>query len=162
MAMNSENPLPQPNFGLISEGFGSLSEQFALCANLPAVNNGDRLVTTLQTILNRLVQLNEKADALDRKVEDLRSDMSAERRNAIARLQNSSVMSVSEDLVALHNPATGALINNFPPTLGHLDRLEMRQVNELLQQLGEVGTGRIDERRRHLMRTIGVLARKLR
>ena len=85
--------------------------------------------------------------------------------------------------MALYNPTTGAQVGPFPPTLGQLERLERksltlgvlltqtrcidsapiiaRQVNELLQQLGEPVTGRIDDRRKHLMRTIGVVTRKL-
>ncbi|OAQ57386.1 hypothetical protein VFPBJ_11754 [Purpureocillium lilacinum] len=159
--MNAERALPQPSFGHISESFGALSEQFALCANLPAVDGGAGLMRSLETITNQLVQLNRKVDAVDRKMEDLRTEMTAERRNAIARNENATATRASDDLVALYNPTTGALVGPFPPTLGQLERLEPRQVNELLQQLGEPVTGRIDDRRKHLMRTIGVVTRKL-
>ncbi len=76
--MNAERALPQPSFGHISESFGALSEQFALCANLPAVDGGAGLMRSLETITNQLVQLNRKVDAVDRKVGDLRTEMTAE------------------------------------------------------------------------------------
>ncbi len=77
-AMDAERALPQPSFGHISESFGALSEQFALCANLPAVDGGAGLMRSLETITNQLVQLNRKVDAVDRKVGDLRTEMTAE------------------------------------------------------------------------------------
>lgn len=40
----------QPDFGTISETFGVLSQQFARCANLPAVNGGAEVLALLQGI----------------------------------------------------------------------------------------------------------------
>jgi len=150
--MNAERALPQPNFGHISQSFGALSEQFALCPNLSAVDGGAGLMRSLETITTQLVLLNRKVDAMDRRIQDLRTEVAAEyvvlwcflmehgvltmrhdrRRNAIARGENATATRASSELVALYSPSTGELIDPFPPTLGQLERLEGRLFSPLM------------------------------
>ncbi len=50
------------------------------------------------------------------------------RRNAIARNENATATRASDELVALYNPTTGALVGPFPPTLGQLERMERKSL----------------------------------
>lgn len=159
--MNAERPLPQPSFGQISESFGALSEQFALCANLPAVDGGAGLMRSLDTITNQLVLLNQRMETMDRKIQALDTKVTAESRNAVARGQNATATGPTSELVALCSPRTAATIDPFPPTLGDLERLDARHVNGLLGELGEPLVGRAEDRKKHLMRVVGVVTRKI-
>ncbi|PFH57990.1 hypothetical protein XA68_14314 [Ophiocordyceps unilateralis] len=69
--MDAREAPRQPNFDTISDSFGALSQQFALCGNLPAVDSGARIHETLQAILQQNAQMNRKLTDLDRKVTDM-------------------------------------------------------------------------------------------
>ncbi|KAM4060277.1 hypothetical protein HRG_002129 [Hirsutella rhossiliensis] len=117
----------QPDFETISGSFDALSEQFALCGNLPAVDGGARLQETLQAVLQQLATLNRKVDGLDRKVDDL--DRKLDRKitvldkNFTARMQNSIVVHESVGLTPLYSVLTGEVIQDCPSTLQELDAL---------------------------------------
>lgn len=54
----------QPDFGAISGGFELLLQQFSRCANLPAVDQGARLVQALEAINNQIMALRQDVTAL--------------------------------------------------------------------------------------------------
>ncbi|KJZ69095.1 hypothetical protein HIM_11518 [Hirsutella minnesotensis 3608] len=159
--MNAEHALPQPDFGRISESLGSLSDQFALCANLPAVDGGAGIMRSLETITNQLTLLNRKVDAMDRRIRHLDMTLIAERRNAVARAQNAVVVRSNMELEPLCSILTGERLANFPGTLGQLERLEAREANSLLEQLGEPVEGRLEDKRRQLKHLAGVVTRQV-
>jgi hypothetical protein len=55
---------PQPDFSIISDHFGQLSEQFQHCANLPAVNEGAELRESLATLTTTVNQLRDTVHQL--------------------------------------------------------------------------------------------------
>lgn len=58
----------QPDFGMISNGFGAIATEFSLFPNLPAVDRGVALQETLQAVLEQLRLLNRKVDGVDRRL----------------------------------------------------------------------------------------------
>ncbi|KAF4592180.1 hypothetical protein GQ602_002479 [Ophiocordyceps camponoti-floridani] len=150
--MDARAAPPQPNFETISDSFDALSQQFALCGNLPAVDGGARLVHMVQAVLNRLDALDRKVDGLDRKV-------TVSNRNAVARAQNSTVIRGNMELEPLYSMVTGERLDHFPQTLDQLERLQLPAVNDLLTHLGEAPRGRLEERRRQLKLVSGLVTR---
>jgi hypothetical protein len=53
----------QPDFRMIGDGFRSLGDQFRLCANLPAVDEGNGVLRALERIEQRLVTLQREQEA---------------------------------------------------------------------------------------------------
>jgi hypothetical protein len=64
-------PLPQPDFTVISDGFNLLSEQFQRCRNLPAVQGGDHLLQALEALNTNFTALREDVTAMRGDVRDL-------------------------------------------------------------------------------------------
>lgn len=70
-----ESVLPQqPDFGVISQNYGVLSEQFSLFGNLPTVG-GAQFQRTLDQVLQQLRLLSEKVDGVDRSVAALKGSL---------------------------------------------------------------------------------------
>ncbi|POR32795.1 Uncharacterized protein TPAR_07003 [Tolypocladium paradoxum] len=173
--MEAERGAQQPNFGTISGSFDALSEQFALCANLPAVDGSARLMQRMDAVLEQLTLLNRKVDGLDRKVDgldrkvdglDRRVDgldrkITVSNRNAVMRAQNSMVVRGDMDLVPLYSVLTGEVIDGFPQNLDQLERLHARDVDQLLRHLGESVVGSAAEKKRNLKLASGLITRSL-
>ncbi|PNY28871.1 Uncharacterized protein TCAP_01205 [Tolypocladium capitatum] len=166
--MDARPLLPQPDFGTISGNFDALSEQFALCANLPAVDGSARLMQRMDAVLEQLTLLNRKVDildrkvdGLDRKVDGLGRNVSVLNRNAVVRTQNSTVVRGDVDLVPLYSVLTGDVIDGFPRNVDQLERLPAREVDQLLRHLGESAVGSAAEKKRNLKFALGLVTRAL-
>jgi hypothetical protein len=77
----------QPDFGIISNGFVQLAEQFGHCANLPAVDQGAGLRALLvelreqsNLILQRLDRIDSRLDRSDSRLETMSVFFSYHRR----------------------------------------------------------------------------------
>ncbi|KAF5136262.1 hypothetical protein E5D57_000037 [Metarhizium anisopliae] len=66
---------PQPDFGLISQNYSVLSEQFSRLGNLPAVGGAVQFQRTLDQVLEQLRLLSEKVDGVDRRVAALKGSL---------------------------------------------------------------------------------------
>lgn len=75
MDMDAERPLPQPDFRLAAHSFREISVQLERCQNLPAVDGGARLVEVLDTVAERMMNMERlmtrRFDSLDQKVDAL-------------------------------------------------------------------------------------------
>jgi hypothetical protein len=70
-AMMEAEPGLQPDFMQVANNLRVVSDHLERCRNLPAVDGGAHVAAMLQTVLNRLGDLDRKMDRVDRKVDDL-------------------------------------------------------------------------------------------
>lgn len=67
----------QPDFRVISEGFGVLSDQFGRCANLPAIREGDVLNNILNGIREQLGGINARLGRVESRLERMETRSAA-------------------------------------------------------------------------------------
>ncbi|KJZ69008.1 hypothetical protein HIM_11597 [Hirsutella minnesotensis 3608] len=171
--MDTREGSSQPNFGMISGSFDALSQQFALCGNLPAVDSGTRLVERMDAVLEQLTLLNRKVDGLDRKVDrldrkvngldgrmdDLDRKITVTNKNFTARMQNSIVIHDKVDLEPLYSVRTGEVIPDCPETLQDLLDVDSQVASDILRELDESVPRNQDVRKQRLKHAFGVRSR---
>ncbi|KAF8241778.1 hypothetical protein K440DRAFT_641212 [Wilcoxina mikolae CBS 423.85] len=141
--MATEQALPPPNFhgivtdiNTISQAAASLGANIAHIENLPAMDNGVRILNRLDALLNRIdqleqgtnrridqlqTQMNERFDALGHRLDAITE--SVREYNSIARLENNTcVKTLESPLSALRTPGNED-VEDFPATYEALDRL---------------------------------------
>ncbi|KAI0434593.1 hypothetical protein F5Y09DRAFT_295935 [Xylaria sp. FL1042] len=149
--------LEQPDFDHIKGMYAELGEQFALCVNIPAVAEGQRILDILGEIREQGRLMNERLVGIERHMRE--QDVSAAARdwNVFARFLNSRAMKAEDTLRPFRGIGTNEVIESFPQRLGELDTLPAATVNEVLRGLGEPVDGPIVERRRKLKLLVGVI-----
>ncbi|PNY24338.1 Uncharacterized protein TCAP_05727, partial [Tolypocladium capitatum] len=143
-----------PNFPALARGLKVVSDEAALLANLPAVDGGVRIVDRRdsfeQAIQTRLDRFEQATQATQTSLDSLEENMQRDFDNLAKRIE-------ALDLKVAVTVVTGEVIDTFPRTLGDLESLSIRQVDELLRQLGEPVQGVANERKRLLKYAVGVM-----
>ncbi|KAM3511611.1 hypothetical protein MY11210_004765 [Beauveria gryllotalpidicola] len=122
-----ENALRQPDFSQIATSFREAADQFASCANLPAVDGSVRLLQQMETMTQRLALVQETmqrgfADARER-IDALDRRMRIMNKNVTARMLNGRVMHRGVFLRPLYDESNGEVIPGCPDSLEALDAL---------------------------------------
>ncbi|KAM4060301.1 hypothetical protein HRG_014226 [Hirsutella rhossiliensis] len=133
------------------------SEQVALCTNLAVLDGVARLTEAMQAVLQQLGTLNRKVDDLDVRMKNLDRKVTVANRNSVARAQNSTAMHGNGDLVPLYSVVTGERLNHFPPNVARLEGLDALSVDYFLWHLDEPVVGSVEDRRRNLRLTAGLI-----
>ncbi len=125
-----EFPL-QPDFEIISDQFGQLSEQFRRCSHLPAVDQGDGIAQALGTINATLLVQSENIAALQASMAVLN--------NGLAGLQDT--VATLQDTMATLQGSVATLQGSVATLQGSVQRMETRMDTRLLDnypsQVGE-------------------------
>ncbi|KLU82724.1 hypothetical protein MAPG_01793 [Magnaporthiopsis poae ATCC 64411] len=187
--MNPIDPIPgQPDFGAISAGFnaistnaGNLSQQFALCANLPGVGSADAIIQQLRAIHQVLNATQQDIAAMQQNMAAMQQDIAAMRQNmatkqnlqqlekrvrtsdsnSIARGFNHKVALPDAELYPLRAPGTGNVIPNFPKLHGDIDRMDANTLVGVLEALEQPATGVVAEKKKRLKHAIGVASTQI-
>ncbi|KAM4058829.1 hypothetical protein HRG_014077 [Hirsutella rhossiliensis] len=158
-----DRPLEQPDFAEAADGLRRAAVHLDRCRNLPAVDGGERLAQTLEAILHRLGALEQtvrrRFDEFDLKLDGFQRRMVVAEMNGMARLQNATAIRPEADLVPLLSVDTGQEIQEYPPTVGAVARLSVRDVDRLLRELGVPLAGTVVEKRRKLLLALGTTTR---
>ncbi|KAF8445355.1 hypothetical protein BGX38DRAFT_1195410 [Terfezia claveryi] len=138
---------PQPDFNVMSDNLnniglsaGELARQFARFPNVPAFDHGAQL----------LAELRDMRD-------EIRSRFQAADHNALARLTNSSFALTADSHLSALRTGLNEDVDNFPPTLGALDRLRSAEINALLRVYGLPTQGLLADRQRLFKKFIGIV-----
>uniref|UniRef100_A0A1Y1JZ60 Uncharacterized protein n=1 Tax=Photinus pyralis TaxID=7054 RepID=A0A1Y1JZ60_PHOPY len=144
----------QPDFTAAARALEVVVDNVRLCSNIPAVDSGAAQGRRMDAIMEQLVLLNQKLDALDVKVTT--SD-----KNSRARAANAIVISPLMELTPMHNVRTGEEISDCPATLGQLEELSLQELARLLRELGEPVPRAERERRRLVKLAFGLRTREV-
>ncbi|KAM4060292.1 hypothetical protein HRG_002104 [Hirsutella rhossiliensis] len=159
--MEHDAGLRQPDFSTAAGALRLAAEHLELCDNLPAVDGGARLAQRMDAVLEQLTMLNRKVDGIDRRMDVLDRKVTVSNRNAVVRARNATVVRGDMDLVPLHSVLTGEVIEGFPDNVNQLERLHVRDVDQLLRHMGESTAGSAAEKKRNLKFATGLVTREL-
>merc|ERR1712230_14947 len=137
----------QPDFDQTAHHLTSFTEHFRRCANLPAIEQGNRIEQALQRFEAQLERFDSRMEVHFRRNETLHM-------NSQARLENSQLFRMpGEPLAPLRSLQNHLPIAEFPANAAAIDRLPNAQVVALLRHL-EVPPpeGPVDRRRAALKR----------
>ncbi|KAK5109958.1 hypothetical protein LTR85_001803 [Meristemomyces frigidus] len=130
MAAVPQQQLAQPDFGALAGQFHAAGDQLRLCANIPAVQQGN-------TILDALRQIQQEMRHWREEMRDMRSENQTMHHNHQARLENSHIFRTpTEPLTPLRSLQTHDLILDFPLDVAAINQLQLAQINPLLDHLG--------------------------
>ncbi|KAL8312841.1 hypothetical protein RB593_007192 [Gaeumannomyces tritici] len=128
-------------------------------ANQPANAPADNIAQLLDDLRHNV--RNDMAQILVGFRHDFRNDLKtrADARdfNAIARGWNSTVNRPEWDLHPLKDRNTNEDIEEFPRTVGDIDRMNARDIGRVLRALGQSCQGGMPEKRRRLKIAIGIV-----
>ncbi|KAI0115422.1 hypothetical protein F4814DRAFT_419471 [Daldinia grandis] len=162
----------QPDFPTIASNYAGLSREFSRCINLPAVNEGNQILSVLRDIQSavsrleaRMVKIETRMEKIETRMErietqfhELGIQMKAMDSNNISRLINSKGENQKAELQPFHAVSTGEQIENFPATVGDIQDLSNAELSRILLLLNQPSTGTQQVKRKRLALTIGVTA----
>ncbi|KAI9778866.1 MAG: hypothetical protein M1839_007829 [Geoglossum umbratile] len=103
--------MAQPNFHLMSQSATTLSEQLALCENMPAIEGGAVILARLDNLTTRLDNFeNQMVNQMTTQITNLRNDMT----NQITNLTNdmtAQMANLRDDMTNHRNDMTNQLAN---------------------------------------------------
>ncbi|KAI2466464.1 hypothetical protein F4781DRAFT_405609 [Annulohypoxylon bovei var. microspora] len=175
----------QPNFAAMAQNMANLSEEFSLCRNLPAIDQGQQILAALQgiqadigtikadvttlkedvTTLKRDVAIiNTRLDNLEGTVATintrlgrLETRIQASDANSIARLCNNSITSPDVELEPLRSVLNNQIIEDLITSTSGIKAFNGPKVNELLQALGLDMAGNANAKKRRLLQACGIV-----
>ncbi|KAI9802309.1 MAG: hypothetical protein M1833_001815 [Piccolia ochrophora] len=145
----------QPNVQNIVEACQTLSIGFGNINNIPAMQQGNAIMTFLCTMNE---QVNQRFARLEQQLHEKDVKIQALEHNSMARLQNSKLLSATDELTELHNSTTNETIDHFPPMSGLIETLPPDELSHILQALGAGTEGPIEERIKRLRVLLGLIA----
>ncbi|EQK97855.1 hypothetical protein OCS_06432 [Ophiocordyceps sinensis CO18] len=151
-----EQALGQPDFGSISGSFDTLSRQFALCGNLPAVDGGARLADRMDRMEGLLQQMSRTLQRVDEGLVGLTRRMDISDENAVVRVENSAAKNHDAPLLPLLSKENGRPIAGCPATVGNALSLAAQDATALLRQFGLSQQGGVGEKRKRILFAMGV------
>ncbi|KAF4585426.1 hypothetical protein GQ602_004731 [Ophiocordyceps camponoti-floridani] len=121
-----QSPL-HPDFSEVSRSFEALSHQFARVGNLPVVDEGRRVLETLERVMARLDQIQQEQRqgfARFQSALDLLSRENAARdRNQHVAFENSALVQGDGQLKPLLSLSTGRVSSPFPSAVDDVNGL---------------------------------------
>ncbi|KAI3317105.1 hypothetical protein HD806DRAFT_541610 [Xylariaceae sp. AK1471] len=146
----------QPDFAMIARGFTTLGEQIGLCANLPTVNEGQRLLQLLERMEEQVERIHTRLGTMEEEMREQKIGTRARESNLFAQNVNRGATKPGDELTPLRAVTTGEEIESFPRTVAAMDALNGNRVNEILGLLDQPTTGSVAERKRRLKWSTGV------
>ncbi|KAM4060275.1 hypothetical protein HRG_002133 [Hirsutella rhossiliensis] len=149
-----------PDFSEVSRSFDALSQQFSRVGNLPVVDEGRRVLETLERVMTRLDQIQQEQRQgfarFQSALEVFSRENAARDRNQLIALENSAVVQGDGQLKPLLSLSTGGAINPFPSTVDDVNSLSSVEVNRILNELKLDVDGNVHQRRRRLLIACGI------
>ncbi|PNY27968.1 Uncharacterized protein TCAP_02114 [Tolypocladium capitatum] len=155
----------RPDFIEMSRGFHRLGDQFERVGNLPVVDDGGRVLQTLERVMARLDQIQlEQRQGFARfqsALEGLSKENAARDRNQHIALENSVLVQGDGQLKPLLSLSTTEAIDRFPSMVDDVNGLPSAEVNRILTELKLDTDGDVRQRRRRLLIACGVRHRAI-
>ncbi|KAI5838883.1 hypothetical protein DFP73DRAFT_563566 [Morchella snyderi] len=139
----------QPDFQAMEE-----TMNLGRMRNIPAFDGGAQILAELRAIRE---DMGRRFENVERKFENMELRLEAADYNAVARLTNSSAITIDSQLIPLRTRRNED-VEDFPMTQGDIDRLTSVDLNRLLDSYGLPTVGQIDVRRRQLKKYLGITA----
>ncbi|PFH63171.1 hypothetical protein XA68_17280 [Ophiocordyceps unilateralis] len=137
--MERDLALRQAESSEAADGLRLAAEHLESRGHPTAIEGGARLVEMMHAILNRMDALERKVDSVDRRI-------TVSNRNAILRARNYGKLRGNVPLEPLYSFITGEIIEGFPETRFHMEKLPTRDLDRLLRHLDEPVDGPADQK----------------
>ncbi|TKA82631.1 hypothetical protein B0A55_00756 [Friedmanniomyces simplex] len=162
--MAAADPGPPPDFELLAQSCITMAENFSRFRNLPAVDNGVAIMEAIQTLNNRMEQMQQQMQQMHQQTqqqllgmeERLGMRISASNTNSLSRLQNSQLIAPDNALAPLYHHMTNTPIDDFPATPAGIANLSAASATALLTALGENVAGTLLAKRQRIRHAIGL------
>ncbi|KAI1179349.1 hypothetical protein F4777DRAFT_575049 [Nemania sp. FL0916] len=152
--MSSNNHSEQPDFDVVGRHVIDLGHQVMRCTNIPQVEQNKEMLNDIRQLMQGARELRSEMQKLRKSLDEVREAVDLDY-NSLARSLNSNADNPSSAVQPLKNLTTHQMVD-IPRTRRDVASLTDAQVERHLTALGQSPLGNTAERKKQLMRYLGL------
>ncbi|KAA6409611.1 MAG: hypothetical protein FRX48_06223 [Lasallia pustulata] len=151
-----------PDLETLGQAFNTIQVEVGKVANHSAWNNGAMINNQLNQVLAQLNDVNTltaRFNAFETCFNAFETRFNSSDHNAMARIANSGLSLLDDELTPLVARTTNQLIPNFPNTPADVEQMTHIHIDPVIAALGGTVQGNINQKRLRLRRLLGLTPR---